>query len=421
MNTYYVKQRTEHKKIEELYMFNIENNTKKCDEYDYEISKFLLNDQDLAADFINNYGLGLVNNPHVRLCYSLITEINFLWIYNLYFDKSETYIYRNSVEAIHTEYGMTTSYCNINNIYNGLINKKIHYKIILRIIFCLKNHLELITMKFIERYINLCDLYFETFNEYPEKINDEVKNAIMFIKNKMENPIEYAKKIILGFDCIISDYKYPINFLIKCFEIIKNDIKDTKEITIKESYFLKNKVDNFLIKEYEILEYLYNYYKIKFINYEPNNKTNKTKLFEKNKPNQYLLKNTVINYNYLNKIFNDITLNNEMDDKELIMFLKNNSVNYKNLLIFIKNNYSDYIYLLFENVIKNKDMNIKKKFKLDNDNNKKIISNITFDFKNYIITKKLKIKDYFIVDKKLSKLLNEPISKMLKIENISFI
>ena len=31
------------------------------------------------------------------------------------------------------------------------------------------------------------------------------------------------------------------------------------------------------------------------------------------------------------------------------------------------------------------------------------------------------IKDYFIVDKKLSKLLNEPISKMLKIENISFI
>jgi hypothetical protein len=445
---YCVKQRTDPKKLESLHMFDIERNTQKCQQYnddlcaladgfDIGLPREFENDFEvqMRVDFINHNGFGLINDAYHRLHQSCITEINFLWIYNLYFDKNtsslSSTLYGNYAVSTCSEYGQITTYLNLTNIYEGLINKKNHYQIILRIIFEVQNFITRIASKFIDKYINLYNLYFETFGEYPKEINEEITNAFLFMSNKMENQnlIEYAKIIILKLHCILSDYKYPINFLIKCFEIIKNDSHNIKKtFTAFEIQKIRLRINVMTQKEYEVLEYLYKYYKIEFIPYEFNTKykknliekiVNQSSISENN--SLHILKNTIINYDYLSKIIENIKIDNTTQDKDLIMFLKNNTITYKNLLSFIKNNFPIYIYLLFENVIKNNPYPIKKRFKLNENNDIKTVSNITFDFENYIKIKKLKIKDYFIVDRKLSKLLNEPISKMLKIENIKFI
>ena len=258
---------------------------------------------------------------------------------------------------------------------------------------------------------------FEEFKQYPINISNKIMSAVLFMNNTLTMYDKYIENLILEYEFVKDKYLYSINFLIKCFEYI-----------YKNNNIIQNKCKNNKISitknEYIIYNYLYNYYGLEFIKIDQYKTLNLletiiTPLNEENKINY--IKNIVLDKNYLDKIFKNLTLDKNIYYKNILLLLNLNHITGKNLLIFIKNNFDKNTYLLFENFVTKKNKIIQKKFKLDTINNTKTIMNITFDFQNYIITKKLKIRDYFIVDKKLSKLLNEPVSKMLKINDINFI
>ena len=435
-------------KINTLSIFNIEKNIIECNQYwDIinsflsicnemgEIENFICDGMEEIENFISINGLSTTNNNILSFllskwyyCSTYSVQLNFLVLFNAYF-KNEIYKLKFCQNLLLSyDYGTLLTKHNLNNIYEGTINKKNNYQIILKIIFEDSQLFQDITIKSMDRCIQLYNLYFETFNEHHKNSNQEVIEALLFSNDKMQNSFNYATNIILSYHFLVSNFEYSINFLIKCFEIIKFNTMEIKldydeYLTQNKKKIIQKEINKLQQKKYEIFKYLYEYYKINTMEW---NKYSRTNLIEKliqnpritQKNNVYLLKNTITNNNYLKNVFENMYIHNGIQNLEIDMFLKYNSVSLENLLIFTKNNFNENLYLLFKKVLKTQKNNNKLKL---HENIKKNITNITFDFKNYIIIKKLKIKDYFIVDKKLSKLLNEPISKMLKIENISFI